>query len=322
MNPAGNSGSAARPVALFVLGVPRSGTSAVTRVLSLCGATLPAGLSGADPRNPRGYWEPRASLHLNNTILRSHGSAVFDPSLRLQEDGGFDADQKAACVNKIGKFLATLPDAPLVLIKDLQITLLSSLWFEATRQAGFDIAVVNMVRPPQEVIASGAADFLTSPELGSALWLKFNLLAERDTRALPRVFVEYANLLEDWRREVKRISVALGIDLDSRDEGAIEEFLTPDLHRQRHTGPVTETFGTDWISTVYETLSAVARDEPLDQSQLDRVYAQYRASEQGFRTVFENSVRLNKLNRFIRPSILKFRYEAVALAHRRRGTWA
>lgn len=322
MNPAGNSGSAARPVALFVLGVPRSGTSAVTRVLSLCGATLPAGLSGADPRNPRGYWEPRASLHLNNTILRSHGSAVFDPSLCLQEDGGFDADQKAACVNKIGKFLATLPDAPLVLIKDLQITLLSSLWFEATRQAGFDIAVVNMVRPPQEVIASGAADFLTSPELGSALWLKFNLLAERDTRALPRVFVEYANLLEDWRREVKRISVALGIDLDSRDEGAIEEFLTPDLHRQRHTGPVTETFGTDWISTVYETLSAVARDEPLDQSQLDRVYAQYRASEQGFRTVFENSVRLNKLNRFIRPSILKFRYEAVALAHRRRGTWA
>lgn len=322
MNPAGNSGSAARPVALFVLGVPRSGTSAVTRVLSLCGATLPAGLSGADPRNLRGYWEPRASLHLNNTILRSHGSAVFDPSLRLQEDGGFDADQKAACVNKIGKFLATLPDAPLVLIKDLQITLLSSLWFEATRQAGFDIAVVNMVRPPQEVIASGAADFLTSPELGSALWLKFNLLAERDTRALPRVFVEYANLLEDWRREVKRISVALGIDLDSRDEGAIEEFLTPDLHRQRHTGPVTETFGTDWISTVYETLSAVARDEPLDQSQLDRVYAQYRASEQGFRTVFENSVRLNKLNRFIRPSILKFRYEAVALAHRRRGTWA
>ncbi len=322
MNPVGHSGPADRPVALFVLGVPRSGTSAVTRVLSLCGARLPAGLSGADPRNPRGYWEPRASLHLNNTILRSHGSAVFDSSLRLQEEGGFDAGQKAACVNKIGQFLDTLPAAPLVLIKDLQITLLSSLWFEATRQAGYDIAVVNMVRPPQEVIASGAADFLTSPELGSALWLKFNLLAERDTRDVPRVFVEYANLLEDWRREVKRISLALGIDLDTRDEGAIEEFLTPDLHRQRHTGPVTETFGTDWISTVYEVLSATARDEPLNQSALDRVYGEYRASEQGFRTVFENSVRLNKLNRFIRPSILKFRYEAVALAHRRRGTWA
>ncbi|MDH6193913.1 hypothetical protein M2272_000534 [Mycobacterium frederiksbergense] len=322
MNPVGHSGSAVRPVALFVLGVPRSGTSAVTRVLSLCGAQLPAGLSGADPRNPRGYWEPRASLHLNNTILRRHGSAVFDTSLRLQEDGGFGADQKAACITKIGEFLSTLPAAPLVLIKDLQITLLSSVWFEATRRAGFDIAVVNMVRPPQEVIASGAADFLTSPELGSALWLKFNLLAERDTRELPRVFVEYANLLDDWRREVKRISVTLGIDLDARDEDAIDEFLTPDLHRQRHTGPVTETFGTDWISVVYEALHAAAGDEPWDQSALDRVYSEYRASEQGFRAVFENSVRLHKLNRFIRPSILKFRYEAVAMAHRRRGTWA
>ncbi|MDV3129214.1 sulfotransferase family protein [Mycobacterium sp. 21AC1] len=322
MTAADQSGSAPRPVALFVLGVPRSGTSALTRVLSLCGATLPTGLSGADPRNPRGYWEPRASLHLNNTILRSHGSAVFDTSLRLQEDGGFDADQKAGCVNKIGEFLSTLPAAPLVLIKDLQITLLSSVWFEAARAAGFDITVVNMVRPPQEVIASGAADFLTSPELGSALWLKFNLLAEKSSRGLPRVFVEYANLLDDWRREVKRISVALGIDFGTRDEDAIEDFLTPDLHRQRHTGPVTETFGTDWISVVYDELHAAARDEPWDQSALDRVYAEYRASEQGFRTVFENSQRLHKLNRFIRPSILKLRYEAVAMAHRRRGTWA
>lgn len=318
----GNGGSTTRPVALFVLGVPRSGTSAVTRVLSLCGATLPAGLSGADPRNPRGYWEPRASLHLNNTILRRYGSAVFDPSLRLQEDGGLDADQKAACITKIGAFLATLPDAPLILIKDLQITLLSDMWFEAARQAGYDIAVVNMVRPPQEVIASGAADFLTEPELGSALWLKFNLLAERATRELPHVFVEYANLLDDWRREVKRISVALGIDLDNRDDDAIEGFLTPDLHRQRHTGPVTEPFGTEWVSGVYDALSAAARDEPLDRSGLDRIYAAYRTGEQGFRAVFENSNRLHKLNRFIRPSILKLRYEAVAMAHRRRGTWA
>ena len=116
--------------------------------------------------------------------------------------------------------------------------------------------------------------------------------------------------------------MALGIDLDNRDEDAIEEFLTPDLHRQRQTGPVTETFGTDWISSVYDALSAAARDEPVDQVELDRVYAAYRASEQGFRSVFENSVRLNKLNRFVRPSLLKFRYEAVALANRRRGTWA
>lgn len=320
---AAQSGTAARPVLLFVLGAPRSGTSAITRVLSLCGATLPTGMAGADRNNQRGYWEPRAALNLNNTILRSHGSAVFDMSLRLQEDGGFDAEQKAACITKIRAFLSTLPPAPLVVIKDPRITLLSGLWFEAARLAGFDVATVIAVRPPQEVIASGEAALLVSmPELVSALWLKSNLLAERDTRGLPRVFVGYANLLDDWRREIKRISKALRIDLDNRDEVAIEEFLTPDLHRQQHTGPVTEPFGTDWISVVYESLHAAARDEPWDQAALDRVYEQYRASEQGFRTAFENCQRLHKLNRFVPPGFMKLRNGVVAMANRRRGTWA
>ena len=49
-------------------------------------------------------------------------------------------------------------------------------------------------------------------------------------------------------------------------------------------GPVTEPFGTDWICTVYETLAAAARDEPWDESELDRVFEAYGASERGFRT--------------------------------------
>src|ERR1700678_60798 len=66
---------AAKPVALFVLGFGRSGTSALTRVLSLCGAGLPAGLLGATAKNMRGYWDPRAAIHLNQAILRRHGSS-------------------------------------------------------------------------------------------------------------------------------------------------------------------------------------------------------------------------------------------------------
>ena len=242
-----------------------------------------------------------ARVHLNDTILRRHDSAGFDPTLRLQEEGAFDAEEKAACIAEIRAFLTTLPAAPLVVIKDCRITALSGMWFEAARLAGFDIAAVIAVRHPQEVIASLAASNRTSPELSSALWLKSNLLAERHTRALPRVFVEYANLLEDWRREIKRISAALAIDLNTRDEGAIEEFLEPDLHRQRDCGPVTEPFGTDWISAVYEALRAGARDEPWDQSVLDRVFEAYRASEHGFRAAFERFQRFNKL--MARPAV-------------------
>jgi hypothetical protein len=317
--------TAARPVVLFVLGMTRSGTSALTRVLSLCGATLPSGMKGADSYNLSGYWEPRASLLLNHSILRRHGSTMFDPSLRLQEEGAFDAEEKAACIAKIEAFLNRLPAAPLLVIKDLQITALSGMWFEAAHLAGFDIAAVIAVRHPQEVIAS-LSTFLrrTSSELASATWLKYTLLAERDTRDLPRVFVDYANLLDDWRGEIKRISTALAIDLNTRDEGAIEAFLTPGLRRQQYCGPVQDRFGADWMSTVYEVMRMAARDEPWDESVLDRVFEAYRASEHDFRVAFENCRNLSNrvLVRLMRPSIMKMNLELIAMAHRRKGTWA
>ncbi len=320
--------NAAKPVILFVLGFGRSGTSALTRVLSLCGAALPAGLLGATGENPRGYWEPRAAIHLNETILRRRGSSGYDLTMRMHEEDAFDAEQDAADVAKIRKFLSTLPAAPLVVIKEPKLTAVSDIWFEAARLAGFDVVTAIAVRHPQEVVASLAkrADSQNyvrdSPELTCAWWLKYTLLAERDTRGVPRVFVEYANLLGDWRREMKRISVALGIDLNASDEDSIDAFLTPSLRHHRQYGPLVEPFGTEWISTVYENLRAAARDEPWDESALDRVLEGYRASERGFRIAFQDFNRYRKLNRFMLPSMVKLTLEILALAHRRRGTWA
>lgn len=233
-----------RPVALFVLGPQRSGTSALTRVLSLCGGTLPAAMLGADANNPLGYWEPRAAISLNETILSRLGTNWYDPSLRFLDDDSPTKENKA-CVAKVAEYLSTLPAAPLVVIKEPRITTLSDLWFEAARTAGFDVAAVIAVRHPQEVISSIVKSWHVSPALASALWLKCNILAERNSRGVSRVFVDYANLLDDWRREMKRISTELPIELHTQDEDAIESFLTPGLHRQRHCGPVNDLFGAD-----------------------------------------------------------------------------
>lgn len=318
------SRTAVRPTALFVLGMARSGTSALTRVLSLCGGTLPAGMVGADANNPLGYWEPRTAIMLNEKILRRHGSSWFDPTLRLQENGAFDADANAACVAEVGAYLTSLPAAPLVVIKEPRITALTGVWFEAARQAGLDIAVVVAVRHPQEVVPSCAKYVNTSPELSSALWLKYNLLAERCTRGLPRVFVDYANFLDDWRVEVKRIAAELRVDLDNPDEDAIEDYLTEGLRRNRRCGPVTDFFGANWISTVYESLREAARDEPWDESALDRVFEAYRATERDFRAAFEDShAQSNRLvRRVFQPFIVKPMLELVAMVHRRKGPWA
>ncbi|TAM65966.1 sulfotransferase family protein [Mycobacterium sp.] len=323
VNSSDSLGPGNRPVALFVLGPQRSGTSALTRVLSLCGGTLPAAMLGADANNPLGYWEPRAAISLNETILRRLGTYWYDPSLRFLEDGSPNAENRA-CVAKVAEYLSTLPSAPLVVIKEPRITTLSDLWFDAARVAGFDVAAVIAVRHPHEVIASIVKSWRVSPALASALWLKCNILAERNTRGVPRVFVDYANLLDDWRREMKRISAELPVELYAQDEDAIEQFLTPGLHRQRHCGPVTDLFGADWISTVYEALCEAAQDDPIDISTMDRVFESYRSCERDFRKAYEDCRGLSNsmLFRIFRPIIARPVMEVVAMAHRHRGTWA
>jgi len=315
------------PVVLFVLGNGRSGTSALAKVLALCGASLPTGLLGATSENPRGFFEPRAVIHLNQAILHDHGSSGYDMALEPHDASVFDVEQNGVWIAKVRDYLSGLAAAPVVVIKEAKMTAVSRIWFEGARQAGFDVAAVIAVRHPHEVIGSLAKRaerqnyVKSSPELTCAWWLKYGLLAERDTRDVPRVFIEYSNLLEDWRREVKRISSALAIDLAIKDEAAVDAFLTPDLRHHENRGPVIEPFGTDWISTVYETLAAAARDEPWDESALDRVYRAYGASERGFRQAFNDVRRYRNIDRLLPRFVAKMGLEALALAHRRKGTW-
>ncbi len=268
--------------AIFIFGMARSGTSALARVLSLCGAWLPEQLLGANDGNPTGHWEPLEALHLNEEFLSAHGSTYYDPSLRLQEDGSLDEADKAAFVDKIRAFLDSLPHACPAVIKEPRIVALADCWFEAARRSSIDVKIIIPVRHPGEVAASLAKRDQTSCALSNALWLKYNLLAERRSRRFPRVFVEYSCLLADWRKQISRISEALSVRLEDRDDEAIGEFLTRDLHRQRG-GALTEGFGPSWVGEVYAAFSAAARGTRVDSDKLDEIFAGYSASECTFR---------------------------------------
>src|ERR1700761_9583033 len=64
--------------AYLVLGMHRSGTSALTQVLALAGATLPQNVMPGDSHNAKGYFEPWKIAMFNNERLRAGGSAWDD----------------------------------------------------------------------------------------------------------------------------------------------------------------------------------------------------------------------------------------------------
>ncbi|MCM3881635.1 MAG: hypothetical protein ND807_16115 [Vicinamibacterales bacterium] len=261
----------------------RSGTSALARVLSLCGGSLPGQLMPANEGNPAGYWEPLEAFHLNEDFLFRHGSSWYDPTLRLQGEVTLEDGDAETYVQKIRAFLDACPSTQPLILKEPRIAALSPFWFEACRRAGFALRIVIAVRDPEEVAASLATRDRASLELSHALWLKYNLLAERHSRHLPRVFVEYAKLLSDWRTEIDRISEGLAIALVNRDEGAIDAFLNPELRRERRSGPPRESFGQPWVGRVFAAFSSASRGATLDLQMMDETFDAYCACERTFR---------------------------------------
>ena len=63
----------AAPVGVFVLGMHRSGTSLLARLLNLLGCKLPKDLLGANESNPSGHWESLKAIEINDALLRALG---------------------------------------------------------------------------------------------------------------------------------------------------------------------------------------------------------------------------------------------------------
>ena len=275
---------------VFILGMSRSGTSALTRVLSLCGCALPSSLKEASDCNPKGFWEPLEAAKLNDEFLVRHDATFTDPTLRLQGEWVFAQQETERYIEQIRAFLGHCPQGRPVLIKDARIIALFDFWLRAALAEEFRVKVIVPVRNPMEVAASWAAQaqIPASLELRQALWLKYNLLAELHSRQFPRVFTEYSSLLEDWRLQVARISRALDLDLATDAAAEVDAFLTPELHRQRCSDPITEVFGYPWLSDTYAILSGAAQDRPLDGARLDEILRAYRTCERAFRTSLDD----------------------------------
>ena len=64
--------------AIIVLGMHRTGTSALTRVLNLLGAELGSDLLAAQPDNETGIWEHRPIMEIHERILGALDSDWHD----------------------------------------------------------------------------------------------------------------------------------------------------------------------------------------------------------------------------------------------------
>lgn len=261
-----------------MLGMGRSGTSMLTGLLSLCGAKLPDRLLEPGEANVKGYFEPLDVLGINERFLKSVGLSWFDTSFRLQEDEFADVDS-ATLIEEIGRFLEGYENHVPLVVKEPRIVALLKYWLPTATDAGWDVRIAAPVRHPREVSASLEKMHGLSVDYADALWLKYNLLTERDTRDWPRVFVAYDRLLADWRGELGRVATALDLELDlgrERDD-AVNSYVDKEL--RHHVAEATLVPPNPWVAELFQRLTTLTVDGEPDRNELDRLYEFYVSAE-------------------------------------------
>ncbi|MDP5278763.1 hypothetical protein Q9Q95_07500 [Sphingomonas sp. DG1-23] len=221
--------------------------------------------------NPTGFWEPAVAVQINARILKASGSSFFDTA--ICPDTLNDSLDRSQFIDEIAEFLAisrVKDSAQPLVVKDPRISNLLPFWLEAIARAELEPRVVIPVRSPAEVAVSLRKWKGVPLEHSAALWLKYNLLAERGTRHIRRKYVSYAGLLHDWRREVAAIAAALQLPLDLNDD--VDKFLDSGLrHSTSHAVPG-ELRDIAWLGEVERVLQSACDGQGGDQSILDSAY--------------------------------------------------
>ena len=220
---------------LIVLGMHRSGTSGVTRLLNLAGAWFgPPGIATeANEENPKGFWERRDVRNVCDGLLHGGGFDWY----RL---AGFSVDTipTEVVTEQLAAFSETLHSLdqhrPWV-VKEPRLCLLYPLIAPMLDQA----VCVHVTREPLEVAHSVCARNGLSVQGALALWELYSLHAVAATAGQPRVHVRHEDVMNDPIGTMATLVdqlTALGVTgLHQPSPEEISEFISPDLHRQRRS---------------------------------------------------------------------------------------
>jgi len=262
--------------AILVLGMHRSGTSALTWLLGRLGAALPSDAIEASGDNARGYWESQALVTADDQLLRVVRSSWFDP--RMLDFSRLSADGLRSRKNRIREAIESAwGNAPLLAIKDPRQCRCVPVVADVLGQMGIEPRALLMLRSPAEIARSLASRDGTTPAYAHLLWLRHMIDAERATRGLMRIVVDYDGMLDDWRGTMARIAPLAGRhgwQPDAADDTAINAFLDPGLRHHRAAAAELEEPLSQIVCAVDEGLRRlIEADDAAARARLDRAYA-------------------------------------------------
>src|SRR5579885_3328643 len=275
--------------ALVVLGMHRSGTSALAGMLHHLGVALGPDLRPPSPDNPRGDWEHAGVVDIDQRLMVGLGWAWDD--LRPLPEGCETAAPARRAAGELSALLARdFAGAPLWGVKDPRLCRLLPLWRPLLAGLGARPCFILAVRHPAEVAGSLLRRDGLNAGCAAILWLRHVLEAERGSRGAARAIVHYEDLVggAGWRAVAARLAAQFGIAwprTGAAAEAAVDSYLAPELrhHRAPPEMPLPR-----WVAAVY---AALAGDDPRLPEICDVVRGELDAAGDLFLPVLADALR-------------------------------
>ncbi len=252
---------------IMVLGMHRSGTSALSHALHLAGADSGARVLSGSRGNEAGHWEDAFAVELHERLLAQFG-ARWDEPFALPP--GWQRSQSAVSASaSIQRYLARDRSRHAAwAVKDPRLCLFGGLWREAAEAVGMSMSAVVLVRHPQEVADSLAIRDGLGRGIAYLLWAEHTLSALRIAQAVPSVALRFEDLISDWHHCAARIAqlpAAQSLDF-AKAPGTIAGSINSDL---RHHVRVGAGDLPTCIARIWERMQSLAEQGGIAQGSAD-----------------------------------------------------
>lgn len=204
--------------AVLLLGMHRSGTSAIARGLAALSVYLGNDFLEAQPENPTGYWEDKGVVALNERLLQTLGLKWDETS--LVDRRAFERRRVRALRHDAVRYLnRTFASAPLWGFKDPRTIRVLPFWQRVLRDCKVEDSYLVAIRNPRSVAASLFARQAMDADAAYRLWLVHMVPFFNDVIGKPFVVVDYDLLMRNSRAQLARIGHRLGIPFEA---GSVE----------------------------------------------------------------------------------------------------
>lgn len=225
---------------IIVLGMHRSGTSMVTRLVNMMGAYFGAeGMSiGYNRENPKGFWERRDVLNLNDSLLQHHGCNWHRLSGWPLQGISHTAvaDLPPPLRHGMKSTILEMDAFRPFVVKDPRLCLTLPYW-----QRFLEVPVAVVVhRSPLEVARSLQERNSFPLMYGLVLWEYYAVCMLNASHGMPRLFIRHRDAIEDPVATTARLYNGLrehevqGLRHPSARE--ITAFVEARLYRAREDG--------------------------------------------------------------------------------------